>query len=192
MTNPPAVQEVAAGPASPFTMEGRTMITLAVTGDNVKRLQDFLAGIDRIPVEFIDLPEAMESYKTGETGDALVLNFGAFDGLHRMIGFMTVLFSGVAESLYRREGKARLVFDRFPSRDSAQEFAAEIVARFGKKAWIFDNLDEAQQANPVSFDRTPPIVHTERHHGPKADENNAVEDAIKARVKRFGGEYAGP
>lgn len=79
-----------------------------------------------------------------------------------------------------------LIFDGFPTRKHAEDFAKEINTKFNRKCYIHDTIEDAQAADPFPFQLTPPIVHIERDY-----DNFAHETAIEVTVKQYKGTFAG-
>lgn len=75
-----------------------------------------------------------------------------------------------------------LIFDKFPTRQAADEFAADVTRDFQLKTEVFDDADEAWSADPGPYELTAPVVHVQRCD----DEAPVVE-----RVESFGGDFVG-
>ncbi len=96
-----------------------------------------------------------------------------------------------------------LIFDSFPNRRQAERFARAATAAFGRKAFVFDNVDEAQAADPIPAQLVAPIVHVERfagYMGWDGDErevqaliaaDRAGEDAAEELTLVFDGRFVG-
>src|SRR5690348_7069081 len=80
------------------------------------------------------------------------------------------------------EGMTMLIFDKFPTRQAADDFAADVARDFQLKTEVYDDSEEAFAADPGSYNLTAPVVHVER-----CDD----EDPILERVEVFGGEFVG-
>jgi hypothetical protein len=78
-----------------------------------------------------------------------------------------------------------LIFDRFPSRDKAEGFVAEIQKRFGLAGLVFDDEESAFEHDPFPYSLEAPIVHIDR------SDDYEIERAVEERVTSFGGGFAG-
>jgi hypothetical protein len=78
-----------------------------------------------------------------------------------------------------------LIFDRFPSRDKAESFVAEIQKRFGLAGLVFDDEESAFEHDPFPYSLEAPIVHIDR------SDDYEIERAVEERVTSFGGGFAG-
>lgn len=78
-----------------------------------------------------------------------------------------------------------LIFDRFPSMERAQAFAAHVEATFSHETQVFDSQERANENDPFPFKLDGPIVHVERF------EDYSHEDEIIQAVRSFDGTFAG-
>lgn len=78
-----------------------------------------------------------------------------------------------------------LIFDRFPDRGSAAAFAAGVFNAHGLAACVFASVDDAQAADPIPVELTPPIVHVMR------SDDTDLEAAVVAMVDGYGGTFQG-
>lgn len=76
-----------------------------------------------------------------------------------------------------------LIFDYFPNRTAAENFAQEVTSRFGLWAAVFDSQDESNEVDLFPFVLSPPIVLVER--------DEAKEEAVERLVETFEGRFAG-
>jgi hypothetical protein len=82
-----------------------------------------------------------------------------------------------------------LIFDRFPSRQQAENFVAAITSEFNVEGEVFDDQETSNQADPFPFALNAPIALIDRPVGnPKQAQ---IEGFIIKRVRRFGGVFAG-
>jgi len=84
-----------------------------------------------------------------------------------------------------------LIFDKFPDKAQAEQFAAAIREEFYLRAWIYMSQDESDQVDPFPFVLDPPIVLVERPNGLSTARAIQRETKIEKRVKTFGGDFAG-
>jgi hypothetical protein len=83
-----------------------------------------------------------------------------------------------------------LIFDRFPSRDKAESFVAEIQRKFGLAGLVFDDEESAFEHDPFPYSLEAPIVYIDRP-GIDHPDHYEIERAVEARVEAFRGEFAG-
>jgi hypothetical protein len=83
-----------------------------------------------------------------------------------------------------------LIFDRFPTREKAEEFVKDIHTEFGLDGQIFDDVATAMEHDIFPYELDPTIVHIDR---PDMDDDNAfeIEKRVEERVTQFGGVFAG-
>jgi hypothetical protein len=82
-----------------------------------------------------------------------------------------------------------LIFDRFPSREQAESFAAATKSRFNRDATIHESQDESDAIDPFPGELEPPIVLVERNEA--TDDDQIEELQIQDSVEEFGGVFAG-
>lgn len=75
-----------------------------------------------------------------------------------------------------------LIFDAFPNKTDASEFAARVGEAFGLQASVHDDQDESDEIDPFPFELEPLIVLVER--GPH-------DKTIERMAKTYHGEFAG-
>ena len=78
-----------------------------------------------------------------------------------------------------------LIFDRFPSLDNAQRFAASVNKTFGREALVFTSQEESDKHDMFPFTLEAPIVLVSR------DDDSGKEARIVSSVKPFNGSFAG-
>lgn len=78
-----------------------------------------------------------------------------------------------------------MIFDSFANAADAERFAVAITSEFGREAHVYEDIGEAQAADPFPFALFAPVVHIER------TEDYEPEAAIEERVAEFGGRFAG-
>jgi hypothetical protein len=61
-----------------------------------------------------------------------------------------------------------LIFDSFPTRTTAEDFAKEITAKFALEATVFDSQKDSNAVDPFPFALSPPIVLVERDNWDEA------------------------
>ena len=83
-----------------------------------------------------------------------------------------------------------LIFDEFPNRAAADEFAVKIRSEFDRSVVVYDDVKEAQAVDPFPFGLTAPVVHVSRRYE-FTDRDIADETAIVESVSDFGGQFAG-
>jgi hypothetical protein len=81
-----------------------------------------------------------------------------------------------------------LIFDRFVTREHAENFARSAGERFGLGATVHDTQEESNAIDPFPFALTPPIVLVER---PEPFPNAEREDEIIAFARESDAHYAG-
>ena len=81
-----------------------------------------------------------------------------------------------------------MIFDSFPSREKAEEFAGWVRIRFKRKTKVCTSQDESDKVDPFPCELTPPIVLVTRvwKYG-----THLYEEDVVASVQRFGGSFAG-
>ena len=85
-----------------------------------------------------------------------------------------------------------LIFDRFGTRQAAEDFAAAVALEHGLDGRVCDSQEESDTHDPFPFVLTPPIVLIDRPgDDPGADNDEAVEVEVIAVVAVFGGSFAG-
>jgi hypothetical protein len=82
-----------------------------------------------------------------------------------------------------------LIFDRFPSRELAEEFVAAVKEAFGLKGWVYDEQETACQTDVFPWKLDPPIVHVERCWD--REDRSDLEWKVRDFVDYFGGTFAG-
>ena len=78
-----------------------------------------------------------------------------------------------------------MIFDRFPSRQKAEEFVETVCRDFNLQGWVFDDEESASLSDEFPYRLEPPIVHIERSG------YLAVEQGVRDCVEKFGGRFAG-
>jgi hypothetical protein len=78
-----------------------------------------------------------------------------------------------------------LIFDQFPNRSYAEQFASAVRGSFGRTSIVCDSQNEADQHDPFPFELKPPIVLVERN------QNRAGESPIEKLAVEFEGRFAG-
>jgi hypothetical protein len=82
-----------------------------------------------------------------------------------------------------------LIFDRFPTRQQAENFVSAITSEFSLEGEVFADQETSNQADPFPFLLNAPIALISR---PMGNPNRlAIEQLIIKRVRRFGGVFAG-
>jgi hypothetical protein len=86
-----------------------------------------------------------------------------------------------------------LIFDRFPSRKKAENFAAFIEGKYGLKGQIFEDETAAMVHEPFPYKLDPSIVHIDRPGDDHLEVEDIlkIEEAVEAEVRAFGGTFAG-
>lgn len=89
-----------------------------------------------------------------------------------------------------------LIFDRFPTKEKAQEFGDEFKRRFGLEFHVCETDEQARQFDVFPFAVDPIIVMMERPIS-KANTDDewdlaiATENFVVKRVAQYGGSFAG-
>jgi hypothetical protein len=78
-----------------------------------------------------------------------------------------------------------LIYDSFPSRETAKEFQDDCVRLLGRKALVRMSQAASDKIDPFPFLLTPPIVLVERV------DNLSGEDRVDCLAKQHGGVFAG-
>jgi len=78
-----------------------------------------------------------------------------------------------------------MIFDQFPSRDEAEQFAAHVKRRDKRSARVFDSQDDSNRVDPFPYRLEAPIVLVERN------EDLSGEKKFHRVVLRFGGRFSG-
>jgi hypothetical protein len=81
-----------------------------------------------------------------------------------------------------------LIFDGFPSRGEAEQFAGTLSGRFGLAAVVCDSQAESNAIDPFPFRLDPPIVLSRR---PAGDVDPGCEPDLVALAESHGGKFAG-
>ena len=76
-----------------------------------------------------------------------------------------------------------MIFDRFPSKEKAEQFAADVSAAFGRQATVHDSQRDAETRDVFPWQLDPPIVMVDRDDG--------TDDPISEMVESYGGTFAG-
>lgn len=85
-----------------------------------------------------------------------------------------------------------LIFDSFPDKKSAENFATTVAAIFnGLKGSVYDSQDKSNRVDPFPFVLNPPIVLITRPEYKDIDLEYNVERFIEKLVIKFDGEFAG-
>jgi hypothetical protein len=92
---------------------------------------------------------------------------------------------------HKKEETAMLIFDQFPAREKAEQFAEQVKRQFQIGATVYDSQDESNVVDVFPFKLWPPIVLVDRRDGETADESVALEDEVRSLVVDFSGEFAG-
>ena len=79
-----------------------------------------------------------------------------------------------------------LIFDQFPDKKHAEDFAAAVRDTNGRATIVCDTQDESDYHDPFPFKLTPPIVLVEREYGIVTSEWPLPQFA-----KNFHGVFAG-
>jgi hypothetical protein len=79
-----------------------------------------------------------------------------------------------------------LIFDRFSTREMAEEFAKAVTEQYNRSATVYNSQEESDEVDPFPFQLSPPIVLVER-----LEIGDELEDEIEDLVQGFGGEFAG-
>ena len=78
-----------------------------------------------------------------------------------------------------------LIYDSFPTLDAAVDFAAAAQAGYGRKVWVYTDVDEAQAHDAIPVELVTPIVHVER------EDEDEHEDALETLCLAHGGRFVG-
>ena len=78
-----------------------------------------------------------------------------------------------------------MIFDEFPTRQAAQDFAKHIQSKYKRQTWICDSQVESDEIDPFPFGLNPPIVLVDRL------EDYSGQDQIVRAVHSFQGRFAG-
>lgn len=78
-----------------------------------------------------------------------------------------------------------LIFDKFPTRSHADQFASAVRGSFGRSVVVCESQEESNRHDPFPFELKPPIVLVERN------EAYSGEEPIERLVVEFEGTFAG-
>jgi len=78
-----------------------------------------------------------------------------------------------------------MIFDGFPNRQAAEDFAEHIHTKYQRRTWICDSQADSDELDPFPFMLNPPIVLVDRL------EDSSGESRIERAVGKFGGRFAG-
>lgn len=84
-----------------------------------------------------------------------------------------------------------LIFDRFPSRAKAEQFATTVEKEFGLATQICESQQESDRIAPFPFRLALPIVLVKRPEGYDMEDLLKEERVVEERVRTFGGIFAG-
>jgi hypothetical protein len=85
-----------------------------------------------------------------------------------------------------------LIFNGFPSEQSARNFVAAVKDRYDCDGQVFMNAEEAHAHDPFPCVQEPPVVHIDRHESGKSEDLSLEsEDLIENLVADFGGTFIG-
>lgn len=79
-----------------------------------------------------------------------------------------------------------MIFDNFPSREKAEDFAAAVKKNYNRECWVHDTQESSNAQDPFPYRLDPPVVLVERDYN-----HFTWEEEIAALVKQYGGTYAG-
>jgi hypothetical protein len=80
-----------------------------------------------------------------------------------------------------------LIFDQFPTRKRAEDFAGHLRDTFGRATRVCDSQEESNKHDPFPFELQPPIVLVERD----VEIGSKLESKIERLVAQFDGAFAG-
>ncbi len=87
-----------------------------------------------------------------------------------------------------------LIFDQFPSTESAEAFVVSVKERFGLDGAVYASQDDSNKDDPFPWRLDPPIVLVDRIDDDGLIGIDALVDAerdVEEAVIPFGGEFAG-
>ncbi len=84
-----------------------------------------------------------------------------------------------------------LIFDRFPTRQKAEDFVAYVKDKFNLWAQVYDSQKEANKVDIFPWALDAPIVLVERTLLACDSEGENIEILIETDVDKFGGTFAG-
>jgi hypothetical protein len=82
-----------------------------------------------------------------------------------------------------------LIFDKFPSREKAEEFARLVTRERALEVKVFDSQKESDKSDPFPCQLTPPIVQVERPNTGSPDTDLGIERSVEERAACFGGSF---